>query len=310
MHMKKIIPLLLLVFTMLSWAANFHITKVALDYYRPMAVATWRFFFGIVGLVAVLYLQFGRKAFKISFSAVTWWHIFLTSFFGIFLTIYFFNFGLQTTSAVNGSLIIATSPAITAVFSFLFQRKKVNLVQWLAIVISFIGVVLILVKGDMGKLTALTFEVGDLYILGMATVFSLSQIIVGKYLVKVDATVLTTLSSLMALVLFLLFSVEEFATIPLPSAFGFWGSVVFMGLIGTTFAYTAFYYCVLRVGPTTSTLYMNLIPFFTVLLAFPFGEKLLGIQLIGGCIIIAGLFIFNAAKYPDKVKKIAATLKM
>jgi drug/metabolite transporter (DMT)-like permease len=308
--MKKLIPLLLLVFTMLSWAANFHITKVALDFYSPMGVATWRFFFGVLGLVAVLYLQFGSRAFKISFSPVTWWYIFLTSFFGIFLTIYFFNFGLQTTSAVNGSLIIATSPAITAVFAFLLQGRKVNLIQWSAILISFIGVVLILVKGDLEKLAALSFEIGDLYILGMATVFSLSQIIVGKYLVKVDATLLTTLSSIMAFIMFLLFSLEEFATVPLPVDYGFWASVLFMGLVGTTFAYTAFYYCVLRVGPTISTLYMNLIPFFTVLLAFPFGEKLLGIQVVGGCVIIAGLFIFNAAKSREQARKREAAMKL
>ncbi len=308
--MKKFIPLLLLVLTMLSWAANFHITKVALAFYSPMGVATWRFFFGVLGLVAVLYFQYGSKAFKISFRPVTWWYIFLTSFFGIFLTIYFFNFGLQTTSAINGSLIIATSPAITAVFAFLLQRKKVNLIQWLAILISFLGVVLILVKGDLAKFAALSFEEGDLYILGMATVFSLSQIIVGKYLVKLDATLLTTLSSIMALIMFLLFSVEEFASVAFPADYGFWASVLFMGLVGTTFAYTAFYYCVIRVGPTISTLYMNLIPFFTVLLAFPFGEKLLGIQVVGGCIIIAGLFIFNAVKNPETPDKREAAVKL
>jgi drug/metabolite transporter (DMT)-like permease len=294
--MKKLLPLLLLVLTMLCWAANFHITKVTLAFYSPMAVATWRFFFGVVGLVFILYFQYGMKAFRFNLSAKSWWYVFLTSFFGIFLTIYFFNFGLKTTSAINGSLIIATSPAITAVFSFLLQKKKLNLAQWLAITISFFGVALILVKGDLSKLAALRFEVGDVYILFMALVFSLSQIIVSKYLMQVDATLLTTLSSMMALVLFALFSMPELISVALPKSFSFWASVLFMGFLGTSFAYTAFYYCVVKVGATTSTLYMNLIPFFTVLLAFPFGEKLHGEQIVGGLIIVVGILLFNAAK--------------
>jgi drug/metabolite transporter (DMT)-like permease len=294
--MKKLLPLLLLVLTMLCWAANFHITKVTLAFYSPMAVASWRFFFGVVGLVVILYFQFGKNVFHFNLSAKSWWYVFLTSFFGIFLTIYFFNFGLKTTSAINGSLIIATSPAITAVFSFLFQRKKLNLLQWLAIALSFFGVALILVKGDLSKLAVLQFEVGDVYILFMALVFSLSQVIVSKYLMQVDATQLTTLSSMMALLLFAFFSMPELISVALPKSVSFWASVLFMGFLGTSFAYTAFYYCVVKVGATTSTLYMNLIPFFTVLLAFPFGEKLHGEQIVGGLVIVAGILLFNMAK--------------
>lgn len=307
--MKKILPLLLLALTMICWAANFHITKVALVYYSPLALAAWRFFFGVVGLLLFMYYRFGRNLFKSKFTVKEWWYVFLTAFFGIFLTIYFFNFGLKTTSAINGSLIIATSPAITAVFTFLFERKKVGPVQWLAIGISFFGVALILVNGDLGKLAHLQFEVGDLYILMMAIVFSLSQIIVGKYLPHLDATLLTAYSSLISLVLFALFSSSELFTVPVPTDLVFWASVVFMGLLGTSFSYAAFYYCVVKAGATTSTLYMNLIPFFTVLLAFPFGERLYPVQIIGGLIIIAGLLLFQYAKNRSKRMEIRTQIK-
>jgi len=228
----------------------------------------------------------------------------LTAFFGIFLTIYFFNAGLETTSAVNGSLIIATSPAITAVLAYFLQKKRLYVVQWFAILLSFFGVVLILVKGDLNRILQLHFELGDLYILMMALVFSLSQIIVSKFLRQVDPILLTAISSLLALVLFVLFSFQELLVEPIPMNLDFWYSIIFMGFIGTALTYTAFYYCVVRLGPTTSTLYMNLIPFFAVLLAFPFGEKLYAVQFIGGAIIIVGLFIFGATSKERKKKKI------
>ncbi|WP_438425999.1 DMT family transporter [Aquimarina macrocephali] len=294
--MNKAITFLFLILTMLFWAANFHVVKIALEFYSPVSVAALRFFFGVVSLFLLVYLRFGNQLFKFRFSAKEWWYMFLTSFFGIFLTIYFFNQGLKTTSAVNGSLIIATSPAITAVFAFVFQRKKVKLMQWIAIAISFFGVAIILVKGDFSKLAELQFEIGDVYIMGMAIVFSLSQIIVSKYLPHIDAVVMTTITSLMAFVLFAVLSLPEFIATDIPIDLSFWGSILFMGVLGTGIAYTAFYFCVVKLGATTSTLFMNLIPFFTVLLAFPFGEKLYAVQLIGGGIVIIGLLLFGFTK--------------
>lgn len=294
--MKKFIPMLLMIFVMFAWAANFHLTKITLLYYSAIGVATWRFLFGVIGLLVLLLFRFGRSLFHFKFSIKEWWYIFLTSFFGVFLTIYFFNVGLETTSAINGSLIIATSPAITAILSFFMERKILNLKQWLAIILSFFGVILILIKGDFTRLGELEFEKGDLYILLMALVFSLSQIIVAKYISHIDAVLMTAISSVFALFLFALFSLKEFLNVPMPTDLDFWYAILFMGFIGTALAYTAFYFCVAKVGATTSTLYMNLIPFFAVLLAFPFGEKIYPVQLLGGLIIVTGLVLFGLSK--------------
>jgi len=210
--------------------------------------------------------------------------------------------GLKTTSAINGSLIIATSPAITAIFASIMLKSKLSLLQWIAIILSFFGVLLILLKGDISALMKLSIETGDIYMLLMAIVFSMSQIIISKYLSHVDSLVLTTITSIMSLVLFVLFSMKELIITEIPTDFSFWSSILFMGILGTGIAYSAFYYCIVKLSATTSSLYMNLIPFFTVLLAFPFGEKIYGIQLVGGGIIIIGLLIFGFSKKKDIFK--------
>lgn len=294
--MKKSTVLILLVVTMLFWAVNFHVVKIAMEFYSPVGVAAIRFFFAAISLLIIVYLQFGKEIYTFKFSKREIWHMFLASFFGIFLTIYFFNLGLKSTSAVNGSLIIATSPAITAVLSFLFQKKKLSLLQQIAILTSFLGVVIILTKGDFNTLVHLQFQMGDIYILLMALVFSSSQIIVNKYLPHINAMVMTTITSIMSLVMFALISIPELIRTEIPASIPFWGSILFMGIIGTGVAYTAFYYCIVKLGATTSSLYMNLIPFFTVLLAFPFGEVIYPIQLFGGAIIILGLLLFGFSK--------------
>jgi drug/metabolite transporter (DMT)-like permease len=294
--MNKAIPFLLLITTMFLWAANFYAVKIALEFYTPLSVATLRFLFGVLTLILLFYIQFGKKLIHFKFTKREWLHLFLTSFFGIFLTIYFFNMGLKTTSAINGSLIIATSPAITAVFSNIILKRKLSTMQWAAICLSFFGVLLILLKGDLSALMQLSIEIGDIYMLLMAIVFSMSQILIIKYLSHIDSLVLTTITSLISLVIFGLFSAKELVITEIPSDYAFWSSILFMGILGSGIAYTAFYYCVIKLGATTSSLYMNLIPFFAVLLAFPFGEKIYSIQLIGGGIIIIGLLIFGVSK--------------
>ncbi|PKH51807.1 hypothetical protein CXF68_14420 [Tenacibaculum sp. Bg11-29] len=294
--MNKLIPFLFLTLTMLLWAANFYAVKIALAYYTPLGVATWRFLFGALTLFVILFIKNRKQMFQFKFTKKEWWHIFLTAFFGIFLTIYFFNVGLKTTSVINGSLIIATAPAITGIFSFFFLKQKLKLKQWLAIIISFIGVLIILAKGDITQFFDLKFEIGDIYILLMALVFSFSQIIVSKYLSHIDAITMTGIASFFALVLFAIFSVPHLLTISVPTAPSFWWSILFMGVLGSGIAYSIFYYSVVKLGTTISALSMNLIPFFAVLLAFVFDEKVYPVQILGGLIIIAGLILFSISK--------------
>ncbi len=294
--MSSRVTYILLVLTMVFWAINFFLVKVAMEYYTPLGVATWRYIFAVVVLAGIAIFKFKDKLFQLRLSMIDLWYIFLNAFLGVFLTIYFFNLGMKTASAINGSLIIATSPAITALFSLMLLGRKLTAVQLLAIVISFFGVAIILVKGNLMKLAHLHFDIGDIYILMMAIVFSLSQIIVSKFLQHVDSVLMTTISSVIGLVLFATFASPEILSVNVPGVTRFWMSILFMGVLGTGVAYTAFYYCVVNLGATITSLYLNLIPFFVILLAIPFGEKIELSQLIGGLIVVSGLLLYNKSK--------------
>ncbi|WP_084371252.1 DMT family transporter [Reichenbachiella faecimaris] len=294
--MNRSITLLLLILTMLFWAVNFHITKIALVHYSPMAVAFWRFLFGVIILIGVLVVQYGKGLSNIRISLKTFGLICLVSFFGIFLTIYFFNKGLQTASAVSGSLILATSPIMTAILAFFFLNRRFSPIQLFAMTISITGVIILLVKGDFTRLIAMKLETGDLYILGMALVFSLSQILVDKYLSGINSILMTTISVIIGLLMFAAVSTPELLSSPVPDEWPFWASVGFMGILGTGVGYVAFYHAVVKLGATTTALYGNLIPLFTVLLAVPFKEEVHASQLIGGLVIVLGLLLFGQSK--------------
>ena len=49
--------LILLFVTMVFWGTNFHVTKIALDYFSPMAIAAMRFFLAAVLLFGYLLIK-------------------------------------------------------------------------------------------------------------------------------------------------------------------------------------------------------------------------------------------------------------
>lgn len=294
--MSKRIILLLLILTMFIWAANFYVVKIALLDYSAMPVAAFRFLFAAIVLYGVVAVKQKTLKIKCSFSLKEWIALFFTSFFGVYLTIYFFNKGLTTASPINSSLIIATTPIYTAIFTRFLLKGRLSLWQWISIFLSIFGVAFLLVKGDLVELFRLQISEGDSYIVLMSIVLSLSQIIVSKYLKHVDSILLTTITCLIALVLFVISCIPELTTVPMPTSFDFWASILFMGILGTGLGYTIFYLSIVELGATKTTLFMNLIPFFVVLIAIPLGEQLLISQLIGGLIIVFGLLIFNWQK--------------
>ena len=291
--MSKRLVAILLVLTMLFWAVNFHVVKIALKYYSAMPVAAWRFFFAVIVLFGIMALRKNLVKRIKELSKRDVWYIFLVSVVGVYLSVYLFNKGLMTTSAINGSLIVSISPMLTALFARIFLYQKINFIQAAAILFGFFGVAIILVQGSLSALISLQFQPGDIDIFLMAICFSLSQIIVNKHLYHIDSIWMMTLASAMALVLFVASAGPELMTTAIPQTPSFWASILFMGILSTGVGYVVFYMSVVRLGPTTSTLFMNLIPFFAVLLAIPFGEPIYSNQLVGGAVIIGSLILFN-----------------
>lgn len=71
-----------------------------------------------------------------------WW-FFLSGAVGFFFYIIAFNKGSASVSASASSLVIATVPVITALFSYIIYHEKLKGFQWIAIAIGFSGVIIL-----------------------------------------------------------------------------------------------------------------------------------------------------------------------
>ena len=63
--------------------------------------------------------------------------------FGFFIYMFTFNKGTQNVSASTSSIMIATTPIITAFLSRIFLKNRHKTIKWFAIGIEFIGILIL-----------------------------------------------------------------------------------------------------------------------------------------------------------------------
>ena len=68
---------------------------------------------------------------------------------------------LNFTTAINGSVINASQPAITALIAWLIIKEKLSPLQAIGILIGLIGVVVIIFRSDIHLLISMELNLGD-----------------------------------------------------------------------------------------------------------------------------------------------------
>lgn len=124
--------------TILFWSLAYVLSRVVLQYFSPYSFGFLRYLVASCTL-AVLALSMKIKMPK---TADLKWFL-LSGAVGFFFYIIAFNKGSERVTASTSSVIIATVPVMTALFSYLVYREKLKGFQWAAIVIEFSGVTIL-----------------------------------------------------------------------------------------------------------------------------------------------------------------------
>jgi drug/metabolite transporter (DMT)-like permease len=68
---------------------------------------------------------------------------------------------LQFTSATNSALFTTLAPGLIMLFSLILLREKVSIFQFIGLITSFIGVLIVLTKGNLLQLFHTQYNEGD-----------------------------------------------------------------------------------------------------------------------------------------------------
>jgi drug/metabolite transporter (DMT)-like permease len=279
-----------LIATMIFWGLSFVATKVALESIPPFTLV-----FGRFALAGLIFLCFRRKIAWPVFRDADRLKMVLLALFEPGLYFVFETIGLQHTSAAKTSLIIATIPVVVLVLGALMLGERAKTVNIVGVLLSFGGIVL-LVMGDPDfgwQLHGSLF--GDLMIGGAVISASLYIIYARDLGRRYSSFDITTVQIVYGALIFALPAMWEIPA--LARAAIHWQSVaalLYLTVFATVGAFLCYNFALTQVPASRASLFINGIPIVTAIGAWAaLGERLTAIQAGGGALVMAAVFLTN-----------------
>lgn len=264
-------------------------------------VATGRFVVATAALFIFLRVREGSLPIP---TARQWLEIGLLGVTGVFFYNAFFFGALSELPASRAVLIIATNPALTAVGAWLVFRQRFGWWQWLGVAAAFVGVAIVVSRGELSALGSSVFGHGELLMLGGALSWAAYTLAGRSMMQRQDALsplAITTYAAGVGLVLLAAAALFELPAVRWNEiGIADLASVGYLGLFGTAVAFVWFYEGVRAFGAARASVFTNLVPIFGVALAIVLlGEPLLASMVIGGLVTLAGVSLTNLQRRVD-----------
>ena len=293
MSKTRLLPTLSALFAVIVWGATFVATKIALTEVSPATIIWVRFGIGVLILgVTVL----ARRQFALpSLSDFT--YLALLGFLGVTFHQWLQATGLQTARATTTAWIVATIPVFTALLGWLVLKEKMGWVRVAGIVVAALGVLLIVSDGDIRSLVGGEAGTsGDLLILISAVNWAVYTILSRRELARHPAARMmfyVMLSGWLFSCIWIFGFGPGWSEIP-DLTFNGWTAILVLGIFGSGLAYIAWYDALREIPASQLGAFINVEPLVTMLIAAPMiGEPITLISLIGGAIIIFGVWLVN-----------------
>jgi len=291
--------------TTFFWGGTFVAGKWAVGEAPPFFVAFLRF--AIASLVLWALVAWRRRGsderFPLPEGGAQWAGLFSLGLTGVFLYNFVFLTGLSWTSATNGSLIVAFNPLLTAVLSAWWLKERIRPVRTGGLLLALLGVGVVITRGSIIVIRSLSFNPGDLLMLGAPLAWALYTIAGKKVLRYFPPLVATAYASLIGTVLLLPAAAMEgslLSGVHRLTVYG-WISVLQLSLLGTVVGFVWWYEGVELLGASRAAVFVNLVPLFGVLLsALILSESLVVSQLAGGILVILGVGIGTLGGREDR----------
>lgn len=208
-----------------------------------------------------------------------------------------FMWGIDRTTAGNTALLLSSMPLWTAMISAFFIRERLPWITWVALVIAFVGTAIVVVAGGKVSLSAENFN-GNMLILSSAFLWASGTVISGPLLKQISPLRLAFFSSLLTTPLHLwLVGAKLIATLPrFLESHNLW-ALIYSGAFSTGIAYATWHVGVRKLGGSHAAVYQNVVTLVAVLGGWlALSEPMLGSQLVGGALMIAGLLLMRKGR--------------
>ena len=283
-------PALMFLVPPLAWSGNILMARALNDVLPPVGLAFWRWL-----LAATLLLPFAaRGLFRHRRLLLARWRLVLAcGAFGMAGYNALAYMALQTVPAINVSVINSAIPALIPLFALLLAGDRLNVRQGAGILVSMVGVLWIIARGDPASLLDLSIGAGDLWVLASVVNWAIYTVILRLRPVEIDTLtflVACILAALVALAPFWLWEIGSGRSMALTAQT--LGSVVYVALFASIASFLCWSRSVALIGATRTGMAIHLIPLLVGVAGMVFlDEPVRPFHLIGAAFIAAGLYV-------------------
>ena len=280
-----------LVLAVLFWSGNFISGRYISNSIEPMQLSFFRWFFVLVLLLPYIFMNY--KSLIVGFKKDS---LLLVVFgaFGIAGFNTFLYYGLQTTSATNALLINSSTPIFIILITSIIFRIAITKIQILGVVLSTLGVLYLILKGDINHILELNFTPGDLWIIAAALDWAIYSVLLRfkpKELTSFGFLTITTIIGVMILyIAFILQGYEiEFSFLSNKDVLY---SLIYIVIFPSILSFYFWNMATIELGANKAGQSAHLMPIFGAFLAYIFLDEILEFYHIVGIIFIAiGIYL-------------------
>ena len=295
-------PHFLLTLTSIFWAFNTIAGRAAVGEVSPLLIVSLRWLFVSIILSFLCRNQL-KEIWTILSQRIKWLTIMGLFGFTGFNSAYYI--AAHDTIAINLGLVQGTMPAFIIIIAWVWLKDKINLTQFLGVLITFIAVLIVVSAGNLTILLNLELKKGDIVMIFACTLYAVYAVGLRKK-PQIGALPLLTFFAYVAFVGSLPGLIYETYSnqLILPGLKG----CIILGVIiifPSFLAQIFFMKGVEKIGPARSGLYTNLVPVFSSILAvFLLGESFQFYHFLSLSMIFAGIYLFeNKNKINDLILK-------
>lgn len=280
-----------LILAVLFWSGNFITGRYISSSIEPMQLSFYRWFFVLILLLPYILINYKNliRGFKKDSLLLIVFGAFGIAGFNTFL-----YYGLQTTTATNALLINSSTPIFIILISSIIFRTLITKVQFFGVIVSTIGVLYLILKGDINHILELKFTPGDLWIVAAALDWALYSVLLKfkpKDLSSFEFLTITTIIGV--IILYVAFISQGFTL-----EFSFLQnndilySLIYIVIFPSILSFYFWNMATIEIGANKAGQSAHLMPIFGAFLAYIFLDEVLQFYHMVGMILIAlGIYL-------------------
>jgi drug/metabolite transporter (DMT)-like permease len=277
--MSNINPYFMAVMAAIFWGANFNLAIPVVAELGPYIAGESRCILAAIIMVLITLIRSETIPLR-------YWRTYLIlGVAGVFGFNFFFFLGMETTSAINGALIMALNPLLTAILAYLILQERPNTLQIIAFPVGILGVAIVL----LGAGSDMKISSGDIYIFIANLSWALYNVLVRK-LMPTNVSGIANTAGIMtvgaiALSVVALSQGDRFIVPTVSTG----AALLMMTIGGSVLAYIFWNASLTKLGPSKAAIFMNLVPVTSMIIAAIESHPPNNVQLLGSVLVLSAI---------------------